>query len=99
MGHHICYNVITKDKEGTKPMTFDYTILNTIFSILVSLGYDVQLVPCNDGLKVESISEGWDFAINSGTEGYRSGLVEFYSRFCCVGCLDAKEAIKLVLSL
>ena len=81
-------------------MTFDYTILNTIFSILVSLGYDVQLVPCNDGLKVESISEGWDFAINSMTEGHRSGLVEFYSpRQTCVGCLDAKEAIKLVLSL
>lgn len=80
-------------------MTFDYTILNTIFSILVSLGYDVQLIPCNDGLKVESINEGWDFAINSGTQGYRSGLVEFYSRKACVGCLDAKEAIKLVLSL
>jgi len=80
-------------------MTFDYTILNTIFSILVSLGYDVRLVPCNDGLKVESISEGWDFAINSLTEGYHSGLVEFGSRKGCVGCLDAKEAIKLVLSL
>ena len=80
-------------------MTLDYTILNTIFSILVSLGYDVQLVPCNDGLKVESISEGWDFAINSLTEGHRNGLVEFYSRIICVGCLDAKEAIKLVLSL
>ena len=80
-------------------MTFDYTILNTIFSILVSLGYDVQLVPCNDGLKVESIGEGWDFAINSGTQGYRSGFVEFYSRENCVGCFDAKEAIKLVLSL
>lgn len=81
-------------------MTLDYTILNTIFSILVSLGYDVQLVPCNDGLKVESISEGWDFAINSMTEGHHSGLVEFYSpRQTCVGCLDTKEAIKLVLSL
>lgn len=81
-------------------MTIDYTILNTIFSILVTLGYNVQLVPCNDGLKVESINEGWDFAINSMTEGYRSGLVEFYSpRQTCVGCLDAKEAIKLVLSL
>lgn len=80
-------------------MTFDCTILNTIFSILVSLGYNVRLVPCNDGLKVESISEGWDFAINSLTEGHRSGLVEFCSRKGCVGYLDAKEAIKLVLSL
>ena len=80
-------------------MAFDYTILNTIYSILVTLGYKVQLVPCNDGLKVESITDGWDFAINSLTEGYRFGLVEFYSRKTCVGCLDAKEAIKLVLSL
>lgn len=80
-------------------MTFDYTILNAIFSILVTLGYDVRLVPCNDGLKVESITDGWDFAINSLTEGYRFGLVEFYSREKCVGSLDAKEAIKLVLSL
>ena len=80
-------------------MTFDYTILNTIYLILVALGYKVQLVPCNDGLKVESITDGWDFAINSLTEGYRSGLVEFYSHEKCVGCLDAKEAIKLVLSL
>lgn len=79
-------------------MTFDYSVLNTIFTVLVTLGYDVQLVSCNDGLKVESISEGWDFAINSLTMGHTFGFVETNGLGGDPKAVDAREAIALVLS-
>ena len=81
-------------------MTINFTTLMTVYNTLLALGFDVRIEPCHDGLKVESISEGWDFAINSLTEGHRSGLVEFYDyRKGAISCLDAKEAVKLALSL
>ncbi len=78
---------------------FDYSQIYMIFITLHTLGYDVSLVPCNDGLKVEHNTEGWDFAINSITMGHKDGLVESYGFGDeCVGYLDAKKAVAMVLS-
>lgn len=78
---------------------FDYVELYKIFITLTTLGYDVSLDPCNDGLKVKHNTEGWDFAINSLTMGHKQGLVESYGfGEECVGNLDAKQAVAMVLS-
>lgn len=78
---------------------FDYAELYITFITLYTLGYDVSLEPCNDGLKVTHNTEGWDFAINSFTMGHKQGLIESYGFGDeCIGHLNAKQAIAMVLS-